>query len=65
VGATGAITSEGSGSISSGSYDGGWGTADIVNIGGLSGLEVFGNIRNVSILPTAVTDAQLLSLVVP
>lgn len=65
TGATGAITSEGSGSISSGSYDGGWGTADIVNIGGLSGLEVFGNIRNVSILPTAVTDAQLLSLVVP
>lgn len=65
TGATAAISSEGAGSVSSGSYDGGWGTASIVNVGGLSGLEVFGNIRNVSILPTAVTDAQLLSLVVP
>lgn len=65
TGATGAITSEGAGSVSSGSYDGGWGAADIVNIGGLSGLEVYGNIRDVAILPTAVTDAQLLSLVVP
>lgn len=65
TGATGKITSEGAGSVSSGSYDGGWGAADIVNVGGLSGLEVFGNIRNVAILPTAVTDSQLLSLVVP
>lgn len=65
TGATASISSEGAGSVSSGSYDGGWGTASIVNVGGLSGLEVFGNIRNVSILPTAVTDAQLLSLVVP
>lgn len=65
TGATAAISSEGAGSVSSGSYDGGWGAANIVNVGGLSGLEVFGNIRNVSILPTAVTDAQLLSLVVP
>lgn len=65
AGSTGAIASEGAGSISSGSYDGGWGAADIVNVGGLSGLEVFGNIRNVAILPTAVTDTQLLSLVVP